>query len=116
MFGPELLVLRETSDDAPNLQKILRQFKVPAGLNEAERAQINKIFMSEAEKQKEASWFGRLSSFMSPSQQTMTETETGSKVIYLMAPDNKFLNFYRLELAERELAYQLIEDISYDIG
>lgn len=39
-----------------------------------------------------------------------------SKAIFLMAPDNKFLNFYRLDLTERELADQIIEDISYDIG
>ena len=39
-----------------------------------------------------------------------------SKAIYLMAPDNKFLNFYRLDLSAKELAEQLIEDISYDIG
>ena len=34
----------------------------------------------------------------------------------MMAPDNKFLNFYRLDLAEKELAMQIIEDCSYDIG
>lgn len=39
-----------------------------------------------------------------------------SKAIFLMAPDNKFLNFYRLDLAPKELAEQIIEDASYDIG
>ena len=39
-----------------------------------------------------------------------------SKAIFLMAPDNKFLNFYRLDLTEKELANQIIEDVSYDIG
>ena len=39
-----------------------------------------------------------------------------SKAIFLMAPDNKFVNFYRLDLTERELANQIIEDVSYDIG
>jgi len=33
-----------------------------------------------------------------------------------MAPDNKFLAFYPLDLSEHELATQLIEDMSYDIG
>ena len=39
-----------------------------------------------------------------------------SRTMYLMAPDNKFLAFYPLDLSERELATQLVEDISYDIG
>lgn len=39
-----------------------------------------------------------------------------SRAIYLMAPDNKFLAFYPLDLDENELATQVIEDISYDIG
>lgn len=39
-----------------------------------------------------------------------------SKAIFLMAPDNKFLAFYKLDLGERELAGQIIEDISYDMG
>ena len=37
LFGRELLVLRETSSDSPNLKDILRKFKVPLGLNAEER-------------------------------------------------------------------------------
>ena len=33
-----------------------------------------------------------------------------------MAPDNKFLAFYRLEMQDKELADNIIEDISYDLG
>ena len=33
-----------------------------------------------------------------------------------MAPDNTFLAFYNLDLSENELATQLTDDISYDIG
>ena len=33
-----------------------------------------------------------------------------------MAPDNKFVAFYSLALSEGELAAQITEDISYDIG
>ena len=40
LFGPELLVLRETSGDSPNLQKILKNFKVPVGLNDAEKQKL----------------------------------------------------------------------------
>ncbi len=36
--------------------------------------------------------------------------------MYLMAPDNTFLAFYNLDLSENELATQLTDDISYDIG
>lgn len=39
-----------------------------------------------------------------------------SKCMYLMAPDNQFLAFYSLDLTENELAHQLTEEISYDIG
>lgn len=39
-----------------------------------------------------------------------------SKCLYLVAPDNQFLQFYNLDIQESELAQQLIEDISYDIG
>lgn len=34
LFGPELLILREKTVDAPNLKAILKQFKVPYGLND----------------------------------------------------------------------------------
>jgi hypothetical protein len=33
-----------------------------------------------------------------------------------MAPDNKFLMFYSLDLEDLEMAKQITEDISYDIG
>ena len=52
LFGPELLVLRETSSDAPNQQDILRKFKVPVGLNEDEIKHMNEFFKSEAEKKR----------------------------------------------------------------
>ena len=39
-----------------------------------------------------------------------------SKVIYLMASDNKFLSMYPLDITEEELLVRIVEDISYDIG
>lgn len=39
-----------------------------------------------------------------------------SKVFYLMAPDNKFLAFYNIDVDENELASHALEEISYDIG
>lgn len=39
-----------------------------------------------------------------------------SRVFYLMGADNRFLAFYSLEMDEQELAQNIIEDISYDLG
>ena len=39
-----------------------------------------------------------------------------SRVFYLMGPDNKFLAFYLIDIDENELANQVMEDISYNIG
>jgi hypothetical protein len=39
-----------------------------------------------------------------------------SRVIYLMGADNRFLAFYPLDIDENELAANVIEDISYDLG
>lgn len=36
--------------------------------------------------------------------------------MYLFSDDNKFLNFYPLDIDERELLNQIIEDIGLDIG
>lgn len=40
LYGPELLILREKSTSEPNLQDILRKFKVPYGLNGVEKEQM----------------------------------------------------------------------------
>ena len=39
-----------------------------------------------------------------------------SRCLYLMAPDNKFVAYYDLDLSPQELSVQVMEDISYDIG
>jgi cytochrome oxidase Cu insertion factor (SCO1/SenC/PrrC family) len=39
-----------------------------------------------------------------------------SRVMYLMSDDNKFLAFYQLDIEDRELVEQIIEDIGRDIG
>lgn len=36
--------------------------------------------------------------------------------MYLMGPDNSFLQFYNLDVEVNELAEQVTEEISYDIG
>ena len=117
LFGPELLVLRETSHDAPNFKDILRKFKVPIGLNEEERKQMQELFEKDEDK---PGFFASLMGAGEKKKSAMQAAEGvlghNSKAIFLMAPDNKFLNFYRLDLTEKELANQIIEDVSYDIG
>jgi len=39
-----------------------------------------------------------------------------SRVIYLMSNENRFMAAYSLDISESELAEQIIEEISYDIG
>lgn len=39
-----------------------------------------------------------------------------SRVFYLMSPENRFLAFYHLDMEENELANNIIEDISFDLG
>jgi len=122
LYGPDLLILRESKTGAPDLQDVLRKFKVPYGLNDVEKDQMQGYFESEAEKAQKASYFSRFNTWLSGNQRkSVAEAADGalndhSKAIFLMAPDNKFLNFYRLDLTEKELATQIIEDASYDIG
>ena len=94
---------------------------MPVGLNDEEVEKLNEYFVTEAEKAKSASWISWFTSQFTTSEKTMNEAASGllndhSKAMFLMAPDNKFLTFYRLDLHEKELATQIIEDISYDIG
>jgi len=95
---------------------------VPYGLNDVEKDQMRDFFTSEAEKEANSSFFGKFNAWLNgKGRKSVNEAAEGvlndhSKVIFLMAPDNKFLNFYSLDLAERELAEQIIEDASYDIG
>ncbi len=44
MFDDHLIGLREDSNTSQNLQDMLRLFKVPVGLNEAEREAIKNYF------------------------------------------------------------------------
>ena len=39
-----------------------------------------------------------------------------SKVIYLMGPDNKFLQFFDIDTEPNELADLIADEISYDVG
>ena len=39
-----------------------------------------------------------------------------SRVIYLMGPDNKFIQFYSIDIEQKELTEAIMDEISYDIG
>ena len=39
-----------------------------------------------------------------------------SRVIYLMGPDNKFLNFFDIDTEQEELCSLIADEISYDVG
>ena len=56
MYGSEsdLLVLTDTSNTAPNLVQMMRNYKVPIGMTEEEQEEAMKIFKR---KQKEKKWY-----------------------------------------------------------
>lgn len=113
MFDKDLIGLREDSNMAPNLQNMLRDYKVPVGMNGDERELIKDYFDEKNEnKKKKKRFWNRKEEY---------DTIGGmindhSRVFYLMAPDNKFLAFYSLDIDENELADLLMEEISYDLG
>ena len=115
MFDSTLLPLRENSNTAPNLQNMLRLFKVPVGLNEDEREAIKRYFSKkkETESRFERFKFWKRSQEFDPIEGLMNDH---SRVFYLMGADNRFLAFYSIDMDERDLAQNIIEDISYDLG
>ena len=116
-FGPPYPhLLRAKSATDPDFQRMLSQFKVPVGVNPDEVAKTREFFQQESK-----GLMSYISWIWTPRQKSLDEAAEGylndhSRVIYLIAPDNKFLAFYSLDLGERELATQITEDISYDIG
>ena len=94
---------------------MLRQYKVPVGLNESERETIKEYF---DKKNAQKGFIRRIFSRRKRSEFDELEgmMNDHSRVFYLMAPDNKFLAFYPIDIDENELAEQMIEEISYDLG
>jgi cytochrome oxidase Cu insertion factor (SCO1/SenC/PrrC family) len=96
MFGPELLMLRDSSSKAPGLMAMLKAFKVPVGVSDEEVEEIKKFF---AKKQGFIErWLHRTTDAAEG------YTNDHSRAMYLMAPDNNYVAFYSLDLAENELA------------
>lgn len=117
MFHEKLIPLREESNHAPNLLHMLRIFKVPVGLNEEEREKIKDYFDKKKNGEKEGRFsklkFWKRKQAFDPNEGMMNDH---SRVFYLMSPDNRFLAFYQLDLDPIELANNIIEDVSYDMG
>lgn len=91
---------------------MLKNYKVPAGLTEKEAEEVKDYFLNFSGKKNGLfkKWFSR------KNDAAEGYLNDHSRAIYLMAPDNKFVAFYTLDLSEDELKEQIVEDISYDIG
>jgi cytochrome oxidase Cu insertion factor (SCO1/SenC/PrrC family) len=103
-------MLRDESATSTGLKSMLKMYKVPVGLTDKEAEEIKSYFMTASKPGLFKRWFGR--------KQDAADgyLNDHSRAMYLMAPDNKFVAFYTLNLSEDELRDQIIEDISYDIG
>ncbi len=114
MFDENLIGIRAESSKSETLLDMLRKFKVPVGLNEQEREAIKAYFTQKDEKKGFfRRKFGKKQSSFDAAEGMMNDH---SRVFYLMSPENRFLGFYNLDLEEHELANNMIEDISYDLG
>jgi cytochrome oxidase Cu insertion factor (SCO1/SenC/PrrC family) len=112
MFGKDLICLLGDPANPVKMQQILRKFKVPEGLTTEEAEQTIALFSSESEK----TFIGRLKRKLTWQKTADDLLNDHSRVMYLFSDDNKFLNFYPLDIDERELLNQIIEEIGFDIG
>ena len=114
MFDPaaRLIVVSGKANKSENLVNMMRDYHVPVGLNEEEAARANEYF--EKKQKSDKKWYQVWK--RKKSLGSLQADNLNSKVIYLMGPDNKFLQFYRLDIELNELIEQITEEISYDIG
>lgn len=113
MYGPKggLILLRETSNKSENLVAMLKKYKVPIEFTPEEIERANQYF--EKRHAKDTKWY----QFWKRKKKYAQEYDTKhSRVIYLMGPDNKFLQFYDIDIEQGELAEAIMDEISYDIG
>lgn len=113
MFDPQggLILLREKSNKSENLVKMLKNYKVPIDFAPEEIERVNAYF--EKAHQKDTKWYQFWRKKKTYSQDFDTRH---SRVIYLMGPDNKFLQFYDIDVDQAQLAEAVMDEISYDIG
>ena len=100
MFDPlaGLIPLRDKSNNDPNLLQVMRNYRVPVGLTEEEQEKAMQFFNKKKEQVK---WyqFNRKKEKLD-----LHYDNKNSRVIYLMGPDNSFLQFYNLDIDTNELA------------
>ena len=97
LFDPmaKLILLREDSNQSKNLVSMLRKFKVPVGLTPEEVEKLNEYFASgQIDKRK---WYQKLYKKKDQGVDIYTDHEH-SRVIYLMDPDNSFLQMFPLDM------------------
>ena len=113
MFDPaaKLIVLTANHNKAPNLVTMMRNFKVSVGLTPEEQEVAKAFFAQKQEKEKK--WYHV---FKRQKSLELSDQNESSRVIYLMSQDNQFLQFYDIGTDTNELANQITEEISYDIG
>ena len=112
MFSPDLIVLRAESNKSESLVRMMRNFHVPVGLSPEEQERALAYF--EKQKKEDKSWFNFI--FQRKKVQNLYFDNDHSRAIYLMSPENQFLQFYDIDVEAAELAQQVTEEISYDIG
>ena len=111
------MIVRSDSSNDKGFLEMLKNFKVPVGINDEEKAKIQ-AFFAQRDAKNNSNIFKRIYSKLAFWSEDKMFNSMGdhSSAIYLMAPDNKFLAFYPLDFTEDELAKQITEDISYDLG
>lgn len=106
-----LICLREDSSKNPNLKSMLQRYKVPIEYTPDEIEKVNEYF--EKAYQKDKKWY----QFWKRKKSYVHEYDTKhSRVIYLMGTDNKFLQFYDLDIEQNDFVESIMDEISYDIG
>ena len=87
MFDPlaGLIPLRDKSNKAPNLLKVMRNYRVPVGLTEEEQEKVVQFFNK---KKEQAKWYEFAKK---KPKMDLHYDNKNSRVIYLMGPDNSFL-------------------------
>eukprot|EP00347_Sterkiella_histriomuscorum_P014437 403360864 len=113
MYDKNLIILRAENSKSDYLLDMLSKFKVPVGLSQEEAQKVNEFFQQKQEKE---GWLQRIFGGSKKYQATESILNDHSQVFYLMGPDNQFLGFYQTDMDHNELAANVMDDMSYDLG
>jgi len=106
-----LISLREKSNKSPDLISMLRSYKVPIQMSDDEVDKVNQYF--DQIYQKDKKWY---QFWKKKKNYKQSYDNKHSRVMYLMGTDNKFLQFYDVDIELDELTANVKDEISYDIG